>query len=594
MARRSSQPDVALLAVGWGMLWGVALGFWLLAPEIVDAHRIQIETLGQRVVLTLALTFIFAALGGFLTLIAGLALAGIEAAIAGPFRDRTWAYGLFGGVLLVVAYTLDSILIHWTNFHSLDDLRRVQSSLAAFIASCVVASVVLGIVYRKVTTRFRSLRPRALAWTLAGLAVTGAVALALRSAALLPAPDIGALRARQPQRDDVPLLFVGIDGATWRLLQPAIEGGTAPTLRALADRGTTGTVEALWPPYWSGAAWAAILTGLPREVTGVYEDLAGIAPGLPPFQIPIVVSLRLNPIYSVRSLLAASGVIEPALPPRSLLRGKPVWELLHDAGVDTAVVRFRFTHPPAAQMGVTISDRVGNDGWTLLGVRRDPVPEAVTPASRADELLAPFKPQARDADLFQRLLPTADLHQPADALLDPFEQLRISSDIDTRTFEVSERIVRTSPAQPFLAVYFAGLDSVEHAFWQYRFPGDYTQNPPAPADVERLGAVLDRYVRYIDDRLGQLLALYSQPPNVLIVSDHGHGATTFSTAWRGWHERDGVFLASGPSIPHDVGPRTVSYYDIVPTIAALKGFEAPEQLTGRAVVTAPVQATPPR
>jgi hypothetical protein len=38
----------------------------------------------------------------------------------------------------------------------------------------------------------------------------------------------------------------------------------------------------------------------------------------------------------------------------------------------------------------------------------------------------------------------------------------------------------------------------------------------------------------------------------------------------------------------------VSYYDIVPTIAALKGFAAPEQLTGRVVVTAPVQATPPR
>src|SRR5262249_30553801 len=152
-----------------------------------------------------------------------------------------------------------------------------------------------------------------------------------------------------------------------------------------------GTVEALWPPYWSGAAWAAILSGRPREVNGVYEDIAAEAPGLPPFQIPIAASLELNPIYSIRSLLIGTGVITAMMPPRAILRGRPVWELLHDAGVDSAVVRFRFTNPPGTQANLMISDAVGYDEWERLGVRRDPRPEAVGPASRADELLAPFR-----------------------------------------------------------------------------------------------------------------------------------------------------------------------------------------------------------
>ena len=83
-------------------------------------------------------------------------------------------------------------------------------------------------------------------------------------------------------------------------------------------------MEAQWPPYyWSGAAWAAIVTGLPRELTGVYEDLAASAPGLPLFQAPLGQVLRLNPLYSIRSLLVHSGIVSLTPPPRSLLKATP-------------------------------------------------------------------------------------------------------------------------------------------------------------------------------------------------------------------------------------------------------------------------------
>ena len=68
-------------------------------------------------------------------------------------------------------------------------------------------------------------------------------------------------------------------------------------------------------------------------------------------------------------------------------------------------------------------------------------------------------------------------------------------------------------------VHIGGFDNVCHAFWQYRFPGDFA-NPPSPADARALGQVIDRYLEFIDRALADLIAAFPTSPNVLIVSDH--------------------------------------------------------------------------
>jgi predicted AlkP superfamily phosphohydrolase/phosphomutase len=304
--------------------------------------------------------------------------------------------------------------------------------------------------------------------------------------------------------------------------------------------------------------------------------------------VPIRSTTILNPVYSVRAAYRASGLVRFMPPPRGLLRGTPIWQMLHRSGVDTAVVRWRFTFPPEGQAGIVVSDFVGNDQWEGMGVRRPDPRTAVAPAALADRLLASFdsrKPS--DPALFSRLLPGARPAKPADALGDPIEELELACDIDNRTFEVSETILRLKPGLGFLAVYIGGLDSIEHAFWQYRFPEHFSKERPARADVERLGPVLDRYVRYVDERLGRLLALYDREPNVVIVSDHGHGPTTVASKWRGWHMKEGVFVAAGPSVARRSDRVDVSYYDVVPTLLELKGFRQQEQSAGRTLLASP-------
>jgi arylsulfatase A-like enzyme len=83
--------------------------------------------------------------------------------------------------------------------------------------------------------------------------------------------------------------------------------------------------------------------------------------------------------------------------------------------------------------------------------------------------------------------------------------------------------------------------------------------------------------------LKALLALYDEEPNVVIVSDHGHGRSTIDAGWLGWHANPGIFLAAGPSVPKTTTRIKVSYYDIVPTLASLKGFDRPSGLRGAAL-----------
>jgi arylsulfatase A-like enzyme len=207
-----------------------------------------------------------------------------------------------------------------------------------------------------------------------------------------------------------------------------------------------------------------------------------------------------------------------------------------------------------------------------LGVTNHATPDTVAPPRLAEQLLTPFRTQTSDAALFERLIPGPLPKKPADAVLEPFGYLRASADVDERTFQAALAVLKRNPKQPFLAVYIVGVDSAEHAFWQYRFPGDFPSNPPSPEDVKRFGAVIDRYVEFVDEQLKKLLASYEEEPNIVIVSDHGHGAALEFRGWRGWHHKEGVFLAAGPSVSRNSDRISVSYYDIVPTLLSFEGI----------------------
>ena len=153
---------------------------------------------------------------------AGFTLLVVET-IAGPFRARAHAYALLIAVPLAIAYLAESIGIHWITYRSLRFSPADNQGLALFGVSCALAFLALGALYRAIANRGARLSTSTIGLALSGIAAAGALVFVVRTPAALPEADNGPLERLPAAADEVPLLFVGLDGGSWRLLAPAIE-----------------------------------------------------------------------------------------------------------------------------------------------------------------------------------------------------------------------------------------------------------------------------------------------------------------------------------------------------------------------------------
>ncbi|MFQ5647674.1 MAG: alkaline phosphatase family protein, partial [Candidatus Aenigmatarchaeota archaeon] len=65
-------------------------------------------------------------------------------------------------------------------------------------------------------------------------------------------------------------LVIGLDGATWDVLNPLIKSGHIPTLKKLMRKGVWGVLESTIPPY-TGVAWTSFTTGCNAGKHGVFD-----------------------------------------------------------------------------------------------------------------------------------------------------------------------------------------------------------------------------------------------------------------------------------------------------------------------------------
>ncbi|MGE5226971.1 MAG: alkaline phosphatase family protein, partial [Planctomycetaceae bacterium] len=67
--------------------------------------------------------------------------------------------------------------------------------------------------------------------------------------------------------------IIGLDGATFRLLDPLCDQGVMPALAALRARGVDGVLRSTTPAY-TPPAWVSMLTGVNPGRHNVYGFLA--------------------------------------------------------------------------------------------------------------------------------------------------------------------------------------------------------------------------------------------------------------------------------------------------------------------------------
>lgn len=408
-------------------------------------------------------------------------------------------------------------------------LVLVAGALAAWAAGALVPRAVALLVSR-LGPRGAGVLGAALAACALALIVVGSASRAGRLARLeLPA---GLKPGSVPR-----VVVVGVDGCEWKMLGPLVEAGKLPTFARLMEAGCHGPLRSV-EPLISPSIWTTIATGKTSEKHGI-----------------------------------ADFVNEHGVPVNATMVGAaPMWEIASAHGVPVGVVGWYVTWPASRVNGFVVSDRM----HSLL---RGPTQVLHALSGRGtNRRLAQFGRFTLDPGY--KRLPRTDPRFRENRIVD--EPLRWGFLRDGIYGGAMVALAR--PFRPrFAAVYYRGVDFVQHFFWRYADPAPFGE---VPADErERFGSVIANYYAYQDRLLARLLEALGDDVNVLLVSDHGFRARLDPKPGMpeltGRHDMTGVFIAAGPAFRAGGRVEGMSVLDVAPTALAVMGLPVPEDMDGR-------------
>lgn len=419
----------------------------------------------------------------------------------------------------------------------------------------------------------------------------GPGAILLLEPAELP-PDIRASLAKEAvygkyRPTDRRILLIGLDGADWDVIDPLIVQGGMPNLARLIREGTRARLRTNIPTL-SPLLWTTVATGKAPDRHGIND-----------FLVHDPRTGRRVPINS------------------TFRKAKAFWNILTGAEIPCDVVAWWATWPAEAISGHLVSDRVAYSTFDLADpeVRQG----AVHPVDYAARVAALRMPEeavthaqaARFLKIEERELQAARRRSIGAPGTGESEERAVSINVFARVLAATETYRRvaldlldraahpaaTAPGSPaptasrLLAVYFQGLDEVQHRFAHCAPP----RHPLcSAADYARFQRTVAEFHRYQDEILGDLLRR-SRGWTVLLLSDHGFASgpgrpkdeKPFIEGKPGlWHDLTGIFVAAGPGVRRTQEIPTVTLYDVAPTLLHLLGLPVPEDMPGKVLEAA--------
>ena len=298
------------------------------------------------------------------------------------------------------------------------------------------------------------------------------------------------------------VLLFGIDGLTFRVLDPMIEHGLLPNFARVRDEGTLGILRSTTPPM-TPPAWMSIATGLLPAGHGVYDfwgyEWKGEADRSPAggdksdalkrslqFRATTPLS-RLAPLsrserrVGTKEREHGKGGEPTAYVMTHRQGGKAIWNILSEWGKQVVVANVPLTYPPEPVNGMMLSGYMAPD--TRANV--------TYPASFKDELLQIAPAYQIDLD------PAVSGGQIGDPLAETLKMTR-------ERLKMFRLALRKEWDFCFLAC--SGADRIQHLRWD----AIMAFHPQAVA-----------YYQMLDDALGMMLDELRPDDLLLIVSDHG-------------------------------------------------------------------------
>ncbi len=264
------------------------------------------------------------------------------------------------------------------------------------------------------------------------------------------------------------VLIVGLDGATFDVLNPLMAAGRMPHLAHLIETGTAGTLYSTRPPI-TPAAWTTFMTGKGPGRHGIVD-----------FEK-----------YDVRTnTLSFNSTYE--------IREKTIWEILSEKGCRVGSINLPMTYPPRKVNGFMIS------GFETPSIEVD----FTHPPDLKAEILRRWPGYSYRNDWQRKAFGGNGLLQ---------RNLRYIEESFQQGYELT-----THCGERFgwdvMMVLFKLVDNLQHKAWKYLDPKTASRYPQRAAMAANCFTALDRTLADLTEYARQKQAL------ILIMSDHGHGS----------------------------------------------------------------------
>lgn len=291
-----------------------------------------------------------------------------------------------------------------------------------------------------------------------------------------------------------PKVFViGVDGATFDLIDPWIAEGRLPTFAKLLAGGARGPLESTVIPN-SFPGWTSCTTGVNPAKHGIFNAL--IRKSLNDYRMSVV---------NARDI-----------------RYERIWQLLSRDGMRVGVVNVPCSYPPVPVNGF------------LIGGMLSPSLESdfTYPAGLIDEVVE---------HTGEYIIDLKTKHMPREQMRD--ELLR---SVDVRA-DAMEYLLRTRDLD-FAMLVFTETDRAQHYFW-----ADMDETHPAwnAQRCARFGDTIRRVYERVDHQIGRLLESVGSETQVYIVSDHGFGPQPHYVYVNRWLMQTGHLKSLLPDAPSD-------------------------------------------
>lgn len=299
-----------------------------------------------------------------------------------------------------------------------------------------------------------------------------------------------------------PTVLIGLDGATFTVLDPALRDGHMPRLAALLESGARAelltTPHPLTPP-----AWTTVLTGRGPGQHGIFDFLR-------------------SEIRKTGAFFTLNGYRD--------IECETLLSLVSRQGGRVTCVNFPLTNPPPKINGSVVP---GLLSWRHL--RRN-----VHPPELYDELkgLPGFKAEeiSWDFEHEKKAMQVID-----DAELGPWTEFHLVR--ERHWHNIICHLMQRHPADLTL-VMFDGVDKLQHSCWRFLDPALVPKNRTEfESQMRRLCL---EYFRMLDEFLGQIVELAGPEARVFFASDHGFGPTQTVFRINKWLESEGYLRWKAP------------------------------------------------